>query len=122
MSPTSILLVLDEDRTDVDVTKTERVLKHPRRAQMPWPEVRPPWPGEPHFDQPLVAVDDAYGGASYGVFSYQGKTYLDLWWFVHPEYWVTDHEKRDVVHVYLTEGDASEEIFTVRQLRSASVN
>jgi hypothetical protein len=38
------------------------------------------------------------------------KMFLDLWWFVHPEYSGTDHQRRNVVHVYLTEGDRSEEM------------
>jgi hypothetical protein len=113
--PGSTLLVLNGDETDVDVERTERILKHPSRHDAGWPEVRPPWPNErARSEQAIYPVTDAYTSAEYGVFIFEGNTYVDLWWSQHPEYSGADRWTVGAAHVYLTEGTVSREVCVMR--------
>jgi hypothetical protein len=112
----STLLVLTADGTEIDVVRTERILKHPSRANAGWPEVRPPWPFERSIStQEVYPVADAYRNAQYGAFRFDGKFYVDFWWAAHPtEYGVTHAQERGALHVYLHEGETSREVCVIR--------
>ncbi len=103
-----VILVLNADRTTIDVEKTEKILKHPSRRTAGWGFVRPPWPDE--SVQRTTRVTDAYVSVQYVVLSYKGKIFLDLSWRVHPEYSVRAWGQRATSKLYLTEGERSEEI------------
>jgi hypothetical protein len=111
----TILLVLEDEDDEIDVETTERILKHPSWRNSGLPPVRPLWPGEP--GAPGIDVqptEDARLGANYDIFLFEGKTYVDHWWWVHPEYSVFESLERGRVRVFLTERDASEEVCTAR--------
>jgi hypothetical protein len=110
------LLVLNADRTDVDVAKTERILKHPSRAAAQWPDVRAPWPDELSAER-VRPVVDAYYGARYGALLYEGTAYVWFAWDTHPQYSITEWTRRRTEHIYRTVGELSEEVCEFRRTR-----
>jgi hypothetical protein len=111
------LLVLTDDAGDVDVEKTERLLKHPSRKQGGWGDVRAAWPDERRtYDQEIMPVTDAYLFARYEIWSRQQIVYVSFSWFVHPEFSITDWSQRKTEHVYLTTASESIEVCEIRYL------
>jgi hypothetical protein len=108
--------VLNADRTDVDVAKTERILKHPSRAAAQWPDVRAPWPDELSAER-VRPVVDAYYGARYGALLYEGTAYVWFAWDTHPQYSITEWTRRRTEHIYRTVGELSEEVCEFRRTR-----
>ncbi|HJY76234.1 MAG TPA: hypothetical protein VKE95_06345 [Burkholderiales bacterium] len=68
----SLLLVLNDQGSDIDRAKTALVMRHPSRATRRLPDVTKHSPPHP--------VGDSLHKAHYDVFQYNGKTYFDLWW------------------------------------------
>jgi len=111
----STLVVLNEDKTDVDVEKTEKILAHPSRREAGWRETKPTPPDDTRFSiWPVVPVYDAYFGAEYAVLSFEGTTFVWFRWRVHPDYTIREWSERDTQHIYRTDGDRSEEVCEIR--------
>lgn len=82
-----LLLVLSPDGASVDAQKTERLLQHPRWGDKGSGNIRQEkdttdqsTPRSSH----IARVDDALHGASYGIFNYEGTSYISLWWLQDP--------------------------------------
>jgi hypothetical protein len=95
----STLLVLNDEKTEVDRTRTERLLAHMRRAAAGWPDVIAPWPDE-RSQYALRPVMDAYSGAYYIVFSYMGSVYVRFWWDSHPEHSTSEWIEIGTQHIF----------------------
>jgi len=86
----SILIVLQNDFSGIDLEKTKLVMPHPSRKEAGWNEFRKPWPAEikPELMDKLnrIRTSDSLHSAYYNVFSFNSKYYFDSWWKTHPDY------------------------------------
>lgn len=114
----SLILVLKQDYSDLDYSKTELVMPHPSRKEAGWGEFRKLAPGEratPTTEKfGYVQNPDSLHSAHYGVFFFKKKAYFDLWWRKHPDYQGQPDFKVGRLHVYLAEQRKSTEICTYR--------
>lgn len=111
------VLVLTEDERSVDVAKTEMVLEHLSRRDSGWPDVRPRRPDDRPLTQPFFALPDGYASTSYGVYTYEGRIYWDLWWRERPEYGPAASVSRGEIRVFSAEAGQSREICRIRPRR-----
>jgi len=112
----STLLVLNAAGLDVDRVRTEQALAHTSRVAAGWPDVRPPWPGEP-IQYAVLPVTDAYGGAHYLSFAYRGSTYIRFWWTTHPEHPTREWVRIGTEHIFRIEGSEKMEVCEYRVVR-----
>ncbi len=78
-----LLFVVNDDLSDIDYAKTKLVMRHPGRKELGILRTYPP--GEWKLPSSIgssedTIVEDSLHAAYYGVFTYKGKTYFDLWW------------------------------------------
>jgi len=84
-----LLIVLKPDLTEIDHHKSRLVLRHPAWGSKTSRVFRRHEAGKP-FNAAfakvgLEPVEDSLHGAVYGIFSFQGKIYYDLWWLNDPQ-------------------------------------
>ena len=78
-----ILLVVNDDLSEIDYAKTKLLMRHPGREKMGIlrPYAAGEWKLPPSIgSQENTLIDDSLHAAYYGVFTYKGKNYFDLWW------------------------------------------
>jgi hypothetical protein len=109
----STVLVLNAAASDVDRARTEQVLAHPNRVAAGWPDVRPPWPGEP-TQFAVLPVTDAYVGADYLSFVYRGSTYIRFWWTIHPDHPTREWVQTGTEHIFRIDGSGKVEVCEYR--------
>jgi hypothetical protein len=72
----SLLLILRPDLSEIDKDKSRLVLRH-----APWGTKSSIAFRKAQGARSLEPIEDALHGAYYGIFTFRGKTYFDLWWF-----------------------------------------
>jgi hypothetical protein len=103
----SLLLVLNDDGTDIDRGKTALVMRHPSRAARRVPEITE--------DSPPSPVGDSLHEAHYDVFQHNGKTYFDLWWSGGTSsYSGKANDQAERLRVFLAQGKQVREVCTYR--------
>jgi hypothetical protein len=117
----ALVLVLNQDITDIDVEKTKLTLAHPSRKEAGWKEFRKLTPKELAQAMPEIikefgseSVQDALHHAWYDVFLYNKKAYFDLWWTDHPEYQGKPDNEVGRLRVFTIENKQRQEVCTYR--------
>ncbi len=79
----SLLLVVNDDLTGIDYARTKLVMRHPGRKELgilrTYASGEWKLPSSTGSSENTI-VKDSLHAAYYGVFTYKGKTYFDLWW------------------------------------------
>jgi hypothetical protein len=108
-------VVMTRDLSDIDRTKTERILAHPRRA-VDAPYFRPLRPRERGFplgngrNLDFTSVEDLSRTTNYGAFIYRGKTFVTV---IGLQSDVGASAER-TLHVYLHDQQGDKEVCTFR--------
>lgn len=116
----SLLLVINQDYTDIDYEKTKLVMPHPSRKEAGWGEFRKAigpdgkllaeWASTGY----IVQKPDSLHWAYYDVFLYKDKPHFDLWWRMHPDYQGKPDFEVGRLRVYSAEGGKTTEMCTYR--------
>lgn len=84
----SIVLVPNENRTAIDLEKSNLTMVHASRKEAGWQEFREFWPGEkgtPREEEiGRRIVEDALHFAHYDLFMFNQKSYFHFWWNQNP--------------------------------------
>jgi hypothetical protein len=121
----ALLFVVNDDVSDLDYEKTRLLFRHQGRKELGIlrPYLSEEWKLPPSVgSQENTIVDDSLHSASYGIFSYEGKIYFDLWWD-SPVISIQNGHISDLndetkrLHVFIAEKNHVTEICTYKYLR-----